>query len=126
MSTTLQLLAYLAPIFAVFKTDSATSDGQEIEEPWAIVRVTLVQVSNNLSQGKVIGCADGDYVRRTARELERARQVKPPRNIAVPYVRPEFSSMSLAHIRVVREHLESLRASIAEAATSGDSPEDQP
>lgn len=96
----------------VHRIDRYTSDGQHIEEPLALVRVTYVQAENNCSQAVVVARSDREFWDQAAARLGVQKRVEPPRNFAVPYIPPELCSLSLEDLAMFRRYLQTIRDSL--------------
>lgn len=96
----------------VHRIDRYTSDGQHIEQPLALVRVTYVQAENNCCQALVVGRLDPEFWDQATTRLRREKRIEPPRNFAAPYIPAELCSLSLEDLAIFREYLETIRDSL--------------
>lgn len=94
----------------VYRIDSHTSDGKEIEQLWALIEVTYVQAENNCSQARIINSQDESFWRQIQTRLQKGeRRIDPPRNFVTPYVPAELESFSGEQLRSFRSYFETVR-----------------
>jgi len=92
----------------VHRIDHYTSDGQHIERPLGLVRVTYVQAENNCSQAVVLDRSDREFWNQAMTRLRQEKRIDPPRNFAVPYIPQELRSLSLEDLMTIRQYLETI------------------
>ncbi len=95
----------------VRRIDRYTFDGQRIEQPLGLVRITYVQAENNLSQAVVLRRLDPEFWDQATARLRQEEMIDPPKNFAVPYIPQELRGLSLEDLMTFRHHLEATRDS---------------
>lgn len=91
----------------MYRIDRAAAGRMSVENPLALLEVTLVQLTNDLCQAVVATALDTAFWAQAEATLAGAHKICPPRNLIVPCTVPGLESLPHESIAVFRRYLES-------------------
>ncbi len=101
----------------VYRKDRFTSEGQHIEQLIGAVQVTYVHCENDCSQAKIVDRRDREFWDQIEAQVQKAGNVTPPSNFAIPDVPAELAELTVENIVAFRRYLQLIRTSLTDGKT---------